>query len=186
MGGYVDKSRPVGPNPFRFFRPPDGLSLEAFQCGTAGRRLFTAGSVALDVALGVLVELGAVVLVLVGDAGLEGVVGQGFDEELAHGLEDALDAAGGLPVLGLEDAEADVAGVVVGDVGVPDARVEDDRRRLEGVLGRQGQGQGEDAALVGGAGGPLQRDGPDVDVGLRVGNGDALRGRGLALLQLLG
>lgn len=66
-----------------------------------------------------------------------------------------------------------------------DPRVERHARRLEGVLGRQRQGQREGAALVDGAGRALQRDGPDVDVGLRIGEGDALGGRGLALLEFL-
>jgi hypothetical protein len=141
--------------------------------------------VAGHVALGVLVELGALVLVLVGDAGLEGVVGVGLDEQVAHRLEHGLDAAGGLPVLGLEDAEADVAGVVVGDVWVVDARQEVDLRRLERVLGREHQRDAEHAARVDRVGGALEHDVPRVDVGLRVGYLHALRGRRLALCQLL-
>lgn len=75
--------------------------------------------------------------VLLGDAGLEGVVRVRLDQQLAHGLEHGPDAAGRLPGVGLQDPQAHVPAAVVGHVGVPDARREVDRRRLERVLRRQ-------------------------------------------------
>jgi hypothetical protein len=133
--------------------------------------------VAVDVLLGVLLEAGAVVLVLVGDAGLERVVGLGLDQQVPHGLEHALDAAGGLPVLRLEYGEADVAHGVVGDVGVVDARREVDHGRLERVVVRQRQRQVERPALVRGALRARQRDVPLVYVRLVVGDRDVRRRR---------
>ncbi len=57
-----------------------------------------------DVELGLLLKLLGVVLVFLGDAGLEGVVGLGLDQQLADGLQHAQQLGRGFPVLGLEDA----------------------------------------------------------------------------------
>ncbi len=172
--GFQRSRIPIRPDPIR--RPWRVLLL-------FGRGAF---GVAGDVALDVLVELGAVVLVLVGDAGLEGVFGVGLDEELAHGLEDGADAAGGLPVLGLEHAEADVAEAVVGHVGVVDARREVHLRRLEGVVGRQRHRDVVHAARVGRALRPREHDLPLAQVGLgRQAHCHPLRRRLRALLELL-
>lgn len=138
------------------------------------------------VAAGVLLELARRAAELVGDAGLEGVVRVGLGEELADGVEDGADAARGLPVLGLEHAEADGARAVVGHVGVVDARREGDLRRLEGVVGREDDGEGEEAAGVRASRGAGELDGPRVQVGFGgEGYGHACWGGGHALLQFL-
>lgn len=62
-----------------------------------GRLLGIAGNVTTSR----LLELAEIILILVGDTGLEGVVGVGLDEELAHGVEHGADPTRGLPVLGL-------------------------------------------------------------------------------------
>lgn len=118
-----------------------------------------------NVTTSVLLELSGVVLVLISDAGLEGVVGVGLDEELADGVEDGADAAGGLPVLRLEHAEADGPHVVVGHVGVVDARRERHLRRLERVVRRQHDRELEAPARVHGLRGPEESRGPVVQVG---------------------
>lgn len=142
--------------------------------------------VAGDVAADVLVELGAVGAELVGDAGLEGVVGVGLDEELADGLEDGAEAAGGLPVLGLEEAEADVAEAVVGHVGVVDARGEADLRRAEGVVGGQRHRHAVRAARVRRAWWAGEGHVPAAEVGFRwEAYGHACWGGVHAFLELL-
>lgn len=78
---------------------------------------------------------GPVVAVFVGDALLQRVIGLGLDEQVPDGLEYGDDFRAGLPVLGLEDAEADVAEGVVCDVWVVEAGDEFDDGGLEGVVG---------------------------------------------------
>lgn len=92
---------------------------------------------------------GPIVAVLVGDALLERVVGLGLDEQVADGLEDGDDLCAGLPVLGLEDAEADVAEGVVCDVWVVEAGDELDDGRLEGVVGGEDEEDAEAAWVEG-------------------------------------
>lgn len=77
----------------------------------------------------------AVAAVLLCDPILERIVGQRLDKQVPDGFQHGGDLGARLPVLRLEDAEADVAEGVVGDVGVVDAGEELDGRRLEGVLG---------------------------------------------------
>lgn len=105
--------------------------------------------VPFDVEGDVFIKGGAIVAILVGDALLEGVVGLRLDEEVANGLEDGADLGAGLPVLGLEQAEADGAGGVVGDVGVVDAGDELDDGRLEGVVDGELEDEAEAARVVG-------------------------------------
>lgn len=167
-----------GPRPSN---PPPRLSPSS----GSGRKGRVGHGVAIDKGLDVLVKDGAVVAVLVGDALLEGVVGEGLDEQVTEGVEDGADLGAGLPVLGLEQAEADGAGVVVGDVGVVDARDELDDGRLEGVVDGQRQHQPEPARVVDGAGRRRQRQVPRVD--RRVGrqrDGEAL-GRLLRVFAVL-
>lgn len=102
---------------------------------------------------------------LLRDALLERVIGGGLDEQVADGLEDSADLGAGLPVLGLEQAEADVAQRVVGDVGVVDAGDELDDGGLEGVVGGEGEDEAEFAGGVGGCGGGGEGDVPGVDGG---------------------
>lgn len=116
--------------------------------------------------LGLLLPRGPVVAVLVCDALLERVVGLGLDEQVAHGLEDGDDLGTGLPVLGLEDAETDVAQGVVCDVGVVEAGDELDDGRLEGVVGGEGEDDAEAAWVEGRAGRGLEGDVPGVDGGV--------------------
>lgn len=133
--------------------------------------------VALHVQLDVPLPGGAVVAELVGDAVLEGVVGLRLDEQGADGVEDGGDLGRGLPLVGLEDGEADVAEGVVGDVGVVDAGEEAQGGGLEGVVGGQGEQQGEAAGVVGRGGRRGEGDVPGVD-GLGVGEGDGEAGGG--------
>jgi len=120
-----------------------------------------------------------IVAELVGDAVLEGVIGLGLDEEVADGVEDGGDLGGGLPLVGLEDGEADVAEGVIRDVGVVDAGGEAELRGLEGVVGGEGEEEGEAARVVGRGGGRGEDDVPGVE-GLRGGEGDGeVGGRGL-------
>ena len=97
---------------------------------------------------GVLVELLAVALVLVGDHGVLGVVGLGGAEQGLQGEQGGADGEGGRPLV-LEDVEADGAGLGA-DVGVPDLGLEAHLGRLVGVLGGQADVDVEDAALVDG------------------------------------
>lgn len=102
-----------------------------------------------DLSLGLLLPRGPVVAVLVGDALLERVVGLGLDEQVAHGLEHGGDLCAGLPVLGLEDAEADVAEGVVCDVWVVEPGDELDDGGLEGVVGGEDEEDAEAAWVEG-------------------------------------
>lgn len=144
--------------------------------GDGGEDGLPAG-VLVDVEADVLVPGGPVVAVLVGDSLLERVVGLGLDEQVAQGVEDGGDLGRGLPVLGLEDAQADVAEGVVGHVGVVDARGEAHGRRLEGVLDGEGEQDAVLARVEGRRGRRDERDLPRVDglVG-REGDGEALWG----------
>lgn len=131
---------------------------------------------------GLLVELLAVPLILLGDPRLQRVVGHRLHQQAADGLEHAQQLAGGLPVLGLEGAEADAALRVVGDVGVVDARGEGDDGGLEGVFDGEVDDEAEGAAGVGGGGRAGEGHVPLVEVGLR-GEGDGhAGGRGLGAL----
>jgi hypothetical protein len=103
--------------------------------------------VLLDPLLGDLVELAALVLELVGDAGLDGVVRVGLGEHLAGEAQDGGDAVGRLPGVAAQQGQAHAALVVVADVWVVDLGGEVQRRRLEGVLGGEREQQPEVAAL---------------------------------------
>lgn len=121
---------------------------------------------------------GPVVAILVGDALLERVVGLGLDEQVPHGLEHGDDLCAGLPVLGLEDAEADVAEGVVCDVWVVEAGDEFDDGGLEGVVSGEGEEDAEAAWEEGRLGGRLEGDVPGVDGGVGgEGDGEAFGGR---------
>lgn len=137
-------------------------------CRRGGRRRdiepHGALGVALHVRAHILIKLLAVVAVLVGDAGLERVVGHRLGQQGAHSLEHPGQLGGRLPVLGLEQAQADVAQVVVGHVGVVDARRERHRRRLERVLGGERHHQAELAARVDGVLRAVDRHVPLVQV----------------------
>lgn len=140
-----------------------------------------------DMLLGYLLKLWPIVLVLLGDAVLERVIGLRLDEQVAQGLEDGADAGRGLPRLGLEDAEANVAEGVVCDVGVVDAGDELDDRRLEGVVGGEEELQAEAAGVVGRGLGRGKDDVPGVDGGFGgEADGKALGDVGGDFLILLG
>ena len=142
-----------------------------------GGKLRVLHGVALDELPGLLLPGGSVGAVLVGDAVGEGVVRQGLDEEAAEGAEDGGDLGAGLPVLGLEQAEADAAEGVVADVGVVDAGDELDGGRLEGVVAGQGEQDAEAAAVEGRRGRAGEHDVPRVQaLGGRQGDGDAVWG----------
>lgn len=104
-----------------------------------------------------------ITLVLVGDAVLERVIGLRLDEQVPDGVEDGDDLCRGLPVLGLEDGEADVAEGVVCDVGVVEARGEADGRGLEGVVDGEGEEDAVAAWVVGRFGGRGEDDVPCVE-----------------------
>lgn len=126
----------------------------ARQChasGRARRKLGLAHGILFHHGPGRFIKPLAVVAVLLGDALLEGVVGQGFDEQGAQGVEDGGDFCAGLPVLRLEEAEADAAEGVVCDVGVVDASDEADNGGLEGVLVGEGEDDAVGARVVDGA-----------------------------------
>ena len=135
---------------------------------------------------GLLGKDGVLGLVLLGDRGLERVVWVGLDEQGAHGLEDARQLGGGLPLVGLEQAEADVAGSVVGDIRVVDAGDEGDLGRGEGVLLGQLDLEAELAVGVGRAGGAGENGMPDGEVVVvGEGGGDAGERAGLEVTKLL-
>lgn len=117
----------------------------------------------LNVVLDGLVKGVPLRLVLLGDALLEGAVELGLLEQVGEGLEDGADLCAGLPGVGLEEAEADVAEGVVCHVGVVDAGGELDDGGLEGVVGGQGEDDAEAARVVGRRGGRLEGDVPGVD-----------------------
>lgn len=108
---------------------------------------------------------GPIVAVLVRDPLLERVVGLGLNHEVPEGLEDGGDLCAGLPVLGLEDAEADVAEGVVCDVWVVEAGDELDDGGLEGVVCGQGEDDAEAAWVEGRRGGRGEDDVPCVEGG---------------------
>lgn len=159
--------------------PSAGPALQAREPSRRRRKRGLAHGVLLGMQPGVLLKRLPIVAELVGDAVLEGVIGLGLDEEVADGVEDGGDLGGGLPLVGLEDGEADVAEGVIRDVGVVDAGGEAELRGLEGVVGGEGEEEGEAARVVGRGGGRGEDDVPGVE-GLRGGEGDGeVGGRGL-------
>lgn len=120
-------------------------------------------SIFLDVVLNRPLPLGPIVVILLRNLLLERTVELRLLEKLPKSLEHASQLGAGLPGIRLEEAEADVAQVVVRHVGVVDARAELDHGRLEGVVGREGQDQSEPARVVGCLGGRLESDVPGVD-----------------------
>lgn len=120
----------------------------------------------------VLVENVPLAAVLVRNARLQWVVGVGLDEQLAHGLEHLGELGRGLPVLGLEGRDANVARAIISHVGVVDACMEGHEGRLEGVVVGQLDDEAESAAAVGGVVGPCEEDVPGLEVGFgREGDG---------------
>lgn len=113
----------------------------------------------------ILVEYISLAAVLIRDTRLERVIRVGLDEQLAHGLEHLAQLGGGLPVLGFEGRDANVARAVVGHVRMVDARVEGDERGLEGVVVGQANDKAEEAAAVRGVVGPCEVDVPGLEVG---------------------
>lgn len=109
--------------------------------------------------LDILLPARPVVSVLVCDSLLEGVIGLRFDEQVAYGVQHRGNLGGGLPVLGLEDAQAYVAEGVVGDVGVVEAGGEADGGGLEWVFDGEGE---EDAVFAGVEGRCWRRDEGDL------------------------
>lgn len=59
------------------------------------------GGIPLDIISHILIKALAPILVLVGNATLEGIVWVRLDEQLAHGLQDGREFCGGLPLLWL-------------------------------------------------------------------------------------
>ena len=96
-----------------------------------------------------------------------------LDRILRHGLhqqgvredEHVPDPAAGLPLVRSQQAQAHAALVVVRHVRVVDLGGEVERRRLEGVVRRQGQREVEVARREGRCGRAGEGDVPDVDVG---------------------
>lgn len=113
----------------------------------------------MDVQLRLFLPGRPIILELLCDSVVERVVRLRLEEEIVEGLEDVDNFGAGLPVLWLEQGQADVARALVRHVGVVDAGDELDDRRLEGVVCRQGE---EDAELAGRVDGG--RGGPEGDV----------------------
>ena len=101
--------------------------------------------VLLGPVLGVLVELGTISLVDLGDLRLKGVLEVGIREEVADDREDVDDAKLRAPLLG-DDVHADLS--VGGHVGVVDFGEDLDLGRDEGVLAGDLKLHGEDSTLV--------------------------------------
>lgn len=136
-----------------------------------GRKHGLPHGIPLNLLLGSLVKSLPLRLVLLGNALLERAIKLRFLEKIGEGLENGADLCAGLPGVGLEEAEADVAERVVCHVGVVDARGELDNGGLEGVVGGQGEDDTEAAWVVGRRGRGLEGDVPGVD-GLVGGEGD--------------
>lgn len=105
-------------------------------------------SVSLHPVLCVLVEPGAVLAVLVGDGGLNGIVWVRLDQERLDEAQDRDDLVWRLPLVRAEQTQAHGALVVVAHVGVVDLGAEADDRRLEGVFGWECDFELEVAALL--------------------------------------
>lgn len=154
------------------------LRAQEWQSYLGGRKVGIGHGIALDVISDILLPGGGVLSKLVGDAILERVVGLGVLEQGGEGLEDGDNLGRGLPLVGFEDGEADVAERVVCHVGVVDAGEEAHGGGLEGVVGGQGEEDGEAARVVGRRGvWRGEDDVPGVE-GLRGGErgGEALGG----------
>lgn len=109
--------------------------------------LLLRNGISLGPLLGRLLEFLPVVLVLVPDAGLHGVVGVGFDEEIPGHVQDGADAVRRFPLVGAQHSKAHGAFVIVGDVWVVDFGGEGEDGRFERVVLGEGEGEGEGAAL---------------------------------------
>lgn len=154
----------------------------AARLGSLGKRI-RGGRVLFGVGGGGLFVLGLLLGVLLGNARLEGVIRVGLDQQLADGGQDGGHLGSGLPLVGLEEADADVAFGVVGDVGVVDAGGEVDFGGGEGVGGGQLDLEAEFAVGVGRGGWAGEGDVPEREVGL-VGDVDGYTWDG-SLLEVL-
>lgn len=122
-------------------------------------------SVPISVLLRCLLKQVPLASILIGDASLQRVIRVGFDEQLAHGLKDLAQLGGRLPVLGFQGGYTDVAGAVVGHVGMVDPRVERHDGRFERVVVGQLDNEPEGAATVGSVVGTREENVPGLKVG---------------------
>lgn len=131
----------------------------------------------LDILLRRLLESSPVGLVLLCNAIFKRAVELWLFQEVAKCLQNAIELGTRFPGVGLEEAQADVAEIVVCHIGVVNAGDELDDRGLEGVVGGKAEEDAEFAWVVDGRGGRRQGDVPGVDgfVG-RQRHGEALRG----------
>ena len=103
--------------------------------------------ISLHPVLRVLIKACAILAVLVGDGGLDGIVWVGLDEERLDEAQDRDDLVWRLPFVWAKQTETHGPFVVVAHVGVVNLGAEADDWRLEGVFGREGDFELEVAAL---------------------------------------
>lgn len=89
----------------------------------------------------------AIILILLARTRLDRIIRNWLNQQLLRRSQDRHDLRAWFPSLGLENADAHAAVLVVGDVGVEDAGLEVDLWGLEGVFVWKGQEELEFAAL---------------------------------------
>lgn len=90
--------------------------------------------------------------------------GEHTNQQRLDRLQDSQQTRCWLPVLRLQQPDADIAKTVVGDVGMVDARREGHIGRLERVVGREGDDDAELAACIDGVGRAFECDVPFVQI----------------------
>lgn len=114
------------------YKVPYVTPASVFSCLISSKRI-SSRSILLCVLGSLLVELGPLLGILLGDPRLERVIWVRLDEQLAHRGQDGGHFGRGLPLVGLEEADANISLGVAGDVGVVDAGEEGDFGGGEGV-----------------------------------------------------
>jgi hypothetical protein len=94
--------------------------------------------IALDPVLCILLKLLAVLAVLIGDGGLDGIIGVGFNQKRLDQAQNGHDLVWRLPFVGTKQAQTHGTLVIVAHVGVVDFGSEADNRWLEGIFVRKG------------------------------------------------
>lgn len=94
-----------------------------------------------------LIKRRPIIVKLLRRARLHRIVRHRLDQQLLRRQQHARDLGARFPRLGLQDANAHAAVLVKGDVGMPDASLEVDLGRLEGVVGGEDEEEFEFTAL---------------------------------------